>query len=38
LRYEDARRRFETAARLDPSRRDEVQPWLERTASEKRSP
>jgi tetratricopeptide (TPR) repeat protein len=37
-RYEDARGRFEIAARLDVSRRDEVQPWLERTASVKVSP
>lgn len=32
-RYRDARGRFEIAAGLDASRRDEVQPWLERTAS-----
>jgi tetratricopeptide (TPR) repeat protein len=37
-RYQDARGRFEIAARLDASRRDEVQPWLERTASVKVSP
>jgi tetratricopeptide (TPR) repeat protein len=37
-RYEDARGRFEIAGKLDPSRRDEVQPWLERTASVKVSP
>ncbi len=37
-RYQDARGRFEIAARLDASRRDEVQPWLDRTASVKVSP
>lgn len=37
-RYQDARGRFEIAAKLDASRRDEVQPWLERTASVKVTP
>jgi hypothetical protein len=37
-RYREARDRFELAARLDPSRRDEVQPWLDRTASLKAPP
>ncbi len=34
-RYEDARSRFEIASRLDATRREEVQPWLERTADVK---
>ena len=37
-RFGEARERFAIAARLDPSRRDEVQPWLERTASAKGEP
>ena len=37
-RYREARDRFETVARLDASRRDEVQPWLDRTASAKGAP
>jgi tetratricopeptide (TPR) repeat protein len=31
-RFAEARKRFETAHALDARRRDEVQPWLERTA------
>jgi tetratricopeptide (TPR) repeat protein len=34
-RYATARQRFEAAAKLDARRRDEVQPWLVRTASVK---
>ena len=34
-RYKDARGRFEIASRLDATRRDEVQPWLDRTANVK---
>lgn len=34
-RFADARQRFEAAAKLDARRRDEVQPWLVRTASVK---
>jgi tetratricopeptide (TPR) repeat protein len=37
-RYREARGRFEIASRLDASRRDEVQPWLDRTASVKVTP
>jgi tetratricopeptide (TPR) repeat protein len=37
-RHEEARRRFEIAWRLDASRRDEVQPWLDRLASVKVTP
>jgi len=36
-RYNDARRRFELARRLDPGRDDEVRIWLERTAGVKAS-
>ena len=32
-KYRQARGRFEIASRLDATRRDEVQPWLDRTAS-----
>jgi tetratricopeptide (TPR) repeat protein len=37
-RYLEARDRFEIASRLDASRREEVQPWLERTANVRESP
>ena len=34
-RYHDARGRFLIASRLDVTRREEVQPWLDRTANVK---
>ena len=37
-RYHEARDRFEIASRLDATRREEVQPWLERTADVKGTP
>ncbi|MGE0361111.1 MAG: tetratricopeptide repeat protein [Vicinamibacterales bacterium] len=37
-RYHDARGRFEIASRLDASRREEVQPWLDRTANVRATP
>jgi tetratricopeptide (TPR) repeat protein len=37
-RYREAHDRFATALRIDPSRRDEVQPWLDRAAAAKAAP
>jgi tetratricopeptide (TPR) repeat protein len=37
-RYREAHDRFATALRLDPSRRAEVQPWLDRAAVAKAAP